>query len=139
MVDAFAVEVAGQTYLIPMEGIQECVDLADATSSGIVERQGRSLPLLPLGPLFGQRAPLSRSRVVVARHDGGSLGLVVDAFRGARRAVVKPLSRRARGLPVFSGSTILGDGRVALLLDVSALVEHATVRAADGASESSKD
>ena len=49
---------------------------------------------------------------------------------GARRAVIKPLTTRARGLPVFSGSTILGDGQVALLLDIAALVEQASIHSA---------
>lgn len=135
IVDALAVDVAGQTYLIPMEWIEECVDLADGDASGgagLVELGGRSLPLLPLGVLFGRPGGGPRPRVVVARHDAGRLGLVVDALLGTRQAVIKPLSARAQGLPVFSGSTILGDGNVALMLDVAALVEEATARAAAG-------
>jgi len=131
IVDTLAVDVAGQTYLVPMEWIEECVDLADgAAEASVIEREGRSLPLLRLAPLFGGGAGSPRPRVVVARHDGGQLGLVVDALVGARRAVIKPLTTRARGLPVFSGSTILGDGQVALLLDVAALVEQASVHSA---------
>jgi len=132
IVDTLAVDVAGQTYLVPMEWIEECVDLAEgaAVEAGVVEREGRSLPLLRLAPLFGGGAGSPRPRVVVARHDGGQLGLVVDALVGARRAVIKPLTTRARGLPVFSGSTILGDGQVALLLDIAALVEQAGVHSA---------
>ena len=132
IVDTLAVDVAGQTYLVPMEGIEECVDLADgaAAEARVIECYGRSLPLLRLAPLFGGGTGSPRPRVVVARHDGGQLGLVVDALVGARRAVIKPLTTRARGLPVFSGSTILGDGQIALLLDVAALVEQASVHAA---------
>ena len=132
IVDTLAVDVAGQTYLVPMEGIEECVDLADgaAAEASVIECYGRSLPLLRLAPLFGGGTGSTRPRVVVARHDGGQLGLVVDALVGARRAVIKPLTTRARGLPVFSGSTILGDGQVALLLDIAALVEQASVHSA---------
>jgi two-component system chemotaxis sensor kinase CheA len=132
IVDTLAVDVAGQTYLVPMEWIEECVDLPDgaAAQASVVECYGRSLPLLRLAPLFGGGTGSPRPRVVVARHDGGQLGLVVDALLGARRAVIKPLTTRARGLPVFSGSTILGDGQVALLLDIAALVEQASVHSA---------
>jgi two-component system chemotaxis sensor kinase CheA len=130
IVDTLAVDVAGQTYLVPMEWIEECVDLADGTAAeaSVIECHGHSLPLLRLAALFGAGQASPRPRVVVARHDGGQLGLVVDALLGARRAVIKPLSTRAKGLPVFSGSTILGDGQVALLLDVAALVEQANGR-----------
>jgi two-component system chemotaxis sensor kinase CheA len=131
IVDALAVGVAGQTYLIPMEWVEECVELeggASDASAGLVERKGRSLPLLPLARLFGRPSAAARPRVVVARHDGGELGIVVDALLGARQAVIKPLSSQARGLPVFSGSSILGDGQVALMLDVAALVAQASAR-----------
>jgi two-component system chemotaxis sensor kinase CheA len=141
-VDALAVEVAGQTYLIPMEGIEECVDLPEGAvpeGSAMMERKGRSLALLPLGPLFGQPTPSRQPRVVVARHAGGHLGLVVDALQGGRKAVIKPLSARARGLGVFAGSTILGDGQVALLLDVAALVERATASSAAMTAQAQKN
>ena len=142
IVDALAVEVAGQIYLIPMEWIEECVDLTggDAqAASGIVERKGRSMPLLPLGSLFGQASAVAGSRIVIARDDGAYLGLVVDALLGTRQAVIKPLSARAQGLAVFSGSTILGDGQVALMLDVPALVAEATARAASGRQSSKSE
>jgi two-component system chemotaxis sensor kinase CheA len=77
--------------------------------------------------------------VVVARHAGGHLGLVVDALQGGRKAVIKPLSARARGLGVFAGSTILGDGQVALLLDVAALVERATASSAAMTAQAQKN
>jgi two-component system chemotaxis sensor kinase CheA len=140
IVDALAVDVAGQTYLVPMEWVEECVELADAGAAGaagVVERKGRTLPLLPLGALFGLSNAATRRRVVVARHDGGELGIVVDALLGARQAVIKPLSSQARGLPVFSGATILGDGQVALMLDVAALVAQAEARPGAVAKDSS--
>jgi two-component system chemotaxis sensor kinase CheA len=137
IVDALAVDVAGQTYLVPMEWVEECVELADASAAGVVERKGRTLPLLPLGRFFGLSNAATRPRVVVARHDGGELGIVVDALLGARQAVIKPLSSQARGLPVFSGATILGDGQVALMLDVAALVAQATAHPAGLAMDSS--
>jgi two-component system chemotaxis sensor kinase CheA len=66
---------------------------------------------------------------VVVRHEGGACGLVVDRIVGAQPIVVRPLPRRGHGLPVFSGSTILGSGHVALLVDVDALVRHASEEA----------
>ena len=95
------------------------------------------LPLLPLARLFGRPSAAKRPRVVVARHEGASLGIVVDALLGARQAVIKPLSSQARGLPVFSGSSILGDGQVALMLDVAALVAQASARSRGSDKDSS--
>jgi two-component system chemotaxis sensor kinase CheA len=67
--------------------------------------------------------------VVVIRHDGGHAGVVVDALHGATQAVVKPLGRTFDGLAGFSGSTILGSGRVGLILDVPTLLRQAVERA----------
>jgi two-component system chemotaxis sensor kinase CheA len=63
-----------------------------------------------------------RESVVVVEQQGQQVGLVVDRLLGGSQAVVKPLAGALRGLPGLFGSTILGDGRVALILDVAGLL-----------------
>lgn len=79
------------------------------------------------------RRRVRRVRVVILRHGHLRIGLVVDSLDGDCQAVVKPLSGMLQQLPGIAGSTILGNGRVALILDVPQLVElitkNATMRA----------
>ncbi len=65
--------------------------------------------------------------IVVLQADGRSFGLVVDAVNDTEEIVVKPLGKSLRGLACFAGATIMGDGRVALILDVMGLAQHAEV------------
>ena len=66
--------------------------------------------------------------MVVVRQGGGKAGLAVDVLHGESQAVIKPLGTLFRGLPGVSGSTILGDGRVALILDVPGLLREVLER-----------
>jgi two-component system chemotaxis sensor kinase CheA len=68
---------------------------------------------------------------VVLRAEGHSFGLVVDAVHDTEEIVVKPLSDRLRGLELFAGATLLGDGRVSLILDVPALARRTGVQGED--------
>jgi len=60
----------------------------------------------------------------VVEVDHARAGLVVDALHGARQTVIKPLGRQFHGLPGIAGSAILGDGRVALILDIAGLIRE---------------
>jgi len=72
-------------------------------------------------------SPEGRESVVVARHAGRELGLVVDALHGEQQTIIKPVPKLFRGLPGIAGSAILGSGQVALILDVAELLEeHST-------------
>jgi two-component system, chemotaxis family, sensor kinase CheA len=84
------------------------------------------LPYLRLRDHFAlQAAPAPRENVVVVLQGSHQVGLVVDALHGEHQAVVKPLGRLFQDLPGITGSTILGDGRVALILNVSTLAHEA--------------
>lgn len=132
IIDGFWVAVGGQTYVVPLGAVQECIELdgdgADAPS-GIVSFRGEPLPYLGLRHRFGARGPAPRRRsVVVVRHDGLTAGLAVDALHGEGQTVVKPLGPLFAALPGISGSTITADGGVALILDVPALLRDAVSR-----------
>jgi two-component system chemotaxis sensor kinase CheA len=107
----------------------------------VINLRGTALPYVRLRHFFGAAGAAAREHVVVVRQeDGGHAGLVVDALHGASPTVIKPLGRLFRGLPGIAGSAILGSGRVALILEVAALLGHAlrgaeTVGAAAAAPE----
>jgi two-component system chemotaxis sensor kinase CheA len=129
------VEVGSQRYVVPLDAVTECLDVppgvqTNPDGSGLVDVRGIPLPFLRLRELFGAPGePARRENLVAVRVAGESGGLVVDRVLGELESIIRPLGKlfdRVRG---FSGSTILGDGRVALVLDVAALLVDARAAA----------
>ena len=129
IIDGFSVVANNETYVIPLETISECVELpADQISSeavGVLSLRGEPLPYVRLREVFGkpERRP-ERENVVVVHREGGYAGIAVETLLGECQAIIKPLNRLFRDVPGVSGSTILDDGRVALILDVSTLLRE---------------
>jgi two-component system chemotaxis sensor kinase CheA len=94
--------------------------------SHVFALRGSPVPFLDVREVFDlpQAAP-RRQNIVVVRHDDGLAGLIVDGLHGESQVVIKPLGKLFRRLPGVSGSTILEDGKVALILDVPALLRQA--------------
>jgi two-component system chemotaxis sensor kinase CheA len=134
IIAGFAVGVEDETYLVPLDTVVECLELPEeecphADGRGVLNVRGQALPYLRLRELFGlPDSPRGREHVLVVRHDGGLVGLAVDALCGASQTVIKPLGPLFQGLPGIAGSAILGSGRVALILDVEALLRQAVPR-----------
>jgi len=137
IIQGFRVEVAGDVYVIPLDAVAECLDLkatgqgALDDAEGVMELRGLPLPYLRLRRLLALegQAP-GREAVVVVGQGLAKAGLAVDRLLGESQVVIKPLGRAFRGLAGISGSAILGDGRVALILDVPALLRKAVRRQA---------
>jgi len=92
-----------------------------------VEIRGEYLPLVPLGRIFGvQAAGHEQGILVVLESDGRRIALLVDALLGQEQVVIKTLEANYRRVQCVAGATILGEGRVVLILDVSALVRAGT-------------
>jgi two-component system chemotaxis sensor kinase CheA len=139
IIPALVVTAAGQRYAIPQVNLLELVRLGgDAASRGVemvhgapvYRLRGRLLPLVYLTDVLGSPtkteagAPIT---IVVLQADGRSFGLVVDSVNDSEEIVVKPLGQQLKQLAVFAGATIMGDGRVALILDVPGVARHAHV------------
>jgi two-component system chemotaxis sensor kinase CheA len=131
IIDGFLVKVGSAAYVIPLEMVAECLDLAAEDQarireSGYINLRGEVLPLLRLRDAFEVRgAPARQERIVVVQYGGQQAGFVVDALMGEFQTVIKPLGKLFEKLSGIGGSTILGSGEVALILDVQALVERA--------------
>ena len=130
IIDGFGVNVAGETYIVPLASVLECLDAASlaidgGSGSGIIDVRGDALPVIDLGVCVGAREAIGGRHVVVVQSPSGRAGLAVDGLEGLHQTVIKPLGRLFGGRREFSGSSILSDGRVALVLDVSSLVERA--------------
>jgi two-component system chemotaxis sensor kinase CheA len=130
IIEGFAVEVGGNTYVIPLDHVIECVDLpAEERSArggnGLISLRGEPLPYLDLGQHFGRTEEFQgRQSVIVVRNQSQLAGLVVDELHGETQTVIKPLGKFFEGLRWAVGSAILGNGKVALILDVSTLLQE---------------
>jgi two-component system, chemotaxis family, sensor kinase CheA len=108
--------------------VQECIELSEddgiaSREQGYLDLRGEVLPLVYLRDHFHHEGPASRRQnVVVVRYAELKAGLVVDDLLGEFQTVIKPLGKLFGALRGISGSTILGSGAVALILDVPALL-----------------
>jgi two-component system chemotaxis sensor kinase CheA len=130
IIEGFSVGVGAETYVLPLQSVLECVELPEEERrpgrTGVLNLRGQPLPYLRLREHFAVEGPApARESVVVIRHGRGQAGLAVDALLGEGQTVVKPLGRLFQRVSGVSGSAILGTGRVALILDVAALLKRA--------------
>jgi two-component system chemotaxis sensor kinase CheA len=126
------VEVAGRTYAMPLASIEEAIVYDGAQTRNFEGREvmtvrGTTLPVCSLARLFGHTtsSPPPHGFVVITSVGNRRVGFVVDGLIGQQDIVIKALGRTLRGTRGFAGATELGDQRVALVLDASALVEEA--------------
>ncbi len=139
IIPALVVKCGGWRYAIPQVSLVELVRLeADQATQGIEEIQGAPVyrlrgNLLPLVYLH-QELDVSQQleeagviNIVVLQADKRQFGLVVDGILDTEEIVVKPLSKQLKGITAFAGATIMGDGKVALILDVMGLAQKARV------------
>jgi len=141
IVPALTVTTAGERFAIPQVSVLELVRLDPDTAGGAIERihgapvyrlRGRLLPLVELAQVLGlppavRPGHAAAAHILVLQADEQVFGLVVDEIHDTQEIVVKPLGRLLQGIGVFAGATILGDGRVALILDVPGLARQGGV------------
>jgi two-component system chemotaxis sensor kinase CheA len=148
IIPALTVECAGERYAVPQVSLDELLclegELARAgveylSGAPVFRLRGTLIPLVWLDHVLDLTdAPHVDESVyiLVLQADGRRFGLVVDRVLNTEEIVVKPLSRQLKGIGTYAGATILGDGRVALILDVRALARRAhVVRESDSAME----
>ncbi len=128
IIDGLLVRVGTGRYVIPLSSVEECVELTteqDLRSQGrcFLTLRDQLVPFIRLRELFATGTQPDRyQKIVVVSTGSDRVGLVVDQILGDHHTVIKPLSRFHAGIETFSGATILGDGGVALILDVPHLV-----------------
>lgn len=131
IIDGFLVGVGESSYVVPLDMVLECVELSAADRAAASDRnylnlRGEVLPYLRLREQFGIGGKAGRrENVVVVQYGACKVGLVVDELMGEFQTVIKPLGKMFAGVKGVSGSTILGSGGVALILDVPSLIQVA--------------
>ncbi|MBK8005469.1 MAG: chemotaxis protein CheA [Gemmatimonadetes bacterium] len=146
--DRFAIPQVSLLELVRLEGEEAQKGIEMVYGAPVYRLRGRLLPLVNLAHALRRqdgfwsptRAPDEAVNIVVLQADDHAFGLVVQEINDTEEIVVKPLGKQLKGIGAFAGATIMGDGRVALILDVSGLAQQAAVfsersRRAQGAAE----
>ncbi len=126
IIDGFLVAVGNSFFVIPQDRIVECVELpTESFYADYMDLRGEVLPFIRLGKFFNiKREPSRRENVVVVNSGGSKTGIVVDRLLGEFQTVIKPLGKLFNHVQGIGGSTILGSGEVALIIDVQVLVQY---------------
>ncbi|MEM6376484.1 MAG: chemotaxis protein CheA, partial [Pseudomonadota bacterium] len=131
IIDGLLVRVGKGVFVLPLSSVNECVELAVTEyqrDSGrtMLRIRDELVPFMKLDETFGMPpSEEAHPRVVIVSTEGRRIGLVVDDVLGQHQTVIKTFSCYHRDIQGFAGSTILGDGRVALIIDVMALIRSA--------------
>jgi two-component system chemotaxis sensor kinase CheA len=132
IINVLLVEIEERLFAVPLASVEEAIALDERQVRTVEAREvltvrGASLPICRLGKLFGlprMSHEQGRAFVVIAQVGNRRLGFAVDELVGQQDIVIKPLGKSLRMVRGFAGATELGDQRVALVLDVAALVEE---------------
>jgi two-component system chemotaxis sensor kinase CheA len=131
IIDGLLVEIGPDQFIVPMSVVTENVELQRAersrnNSRNVVAVRGELIPYVRLRELFGEtEGELDIEKIVIVRHEDQRVGLVVDRVLGSHQTVIQSLGKFYRKIEIVSGATIMGDGRVALIMDVAGLVRFA--------------
>jgi two-component system chemotaxis sensor kinase CheA len=134
--DRYAIPQVSLLELVRLEGAQARKGIEQLYGASVYRLRGQLLPLAYLNQQFKVAAGRPKKggpdqddviNIIVLQADGRPFGLVVDEINDTEEIVVKPLGKQLKGITSFAGATIMGDGKVALILDVVGLAQHANV------------
>ncbi|MRR57639.1 MAG: chemotaxis protein CheA [Deltaproteobacteria bacterium] len=124
IIESLLVKIGDAGFVMPLSTVEECIEHRSRGSldTNLANVRGSLVPYIPLRERFSVPGePPDIQQIVIVRVDGNRIGFVVDAVVGEHQAVIKSLGVVFRNVTGVSGATILGDGTVALILDVAAL------------------
>ena len=139
IIDGLLVSIAEASFVLPLANILECIELTQedierANGKHIANLRGEIVPYIRLREHFCIRAPRPAiEQIMIVSTEGGRYGFVVDRVLGNCQTVIKNLGRVYRHVQAVSGATILGDGKVALILDPERLAQDAVRAVAESA------
>jgi two-component system, chemotaxis family, sensor kinase CheA len=129
IIDGLQIQCGDADYVLPVGAIEECVEMTEKQVASdryrhVLNLRDEMVPYISLRDLFDVETerPL-HEKIIVINDDGNRFGIVVDVVVGELQAVIKPLGKLCRDIGEVSGATILGDGTVALILDISRIFD----------------
>lgn len=139
IIDGLLVEIGSDQFIIPMNAVMENVELPGAdrlrgNGRNVIAVRQELVPYIDLREVYqlgGERPPIEK--IVIVQQEEQRVGLVVDRVIGAHQTVIQALGRFFRDIDIVSGSTVMGDGRVALILDIPGVVRRANQSPDDSA------
>lgn len=135
IIQALLVEVGSEIYAVPLSSVLETLlvqksEIKTVGGLSMVQIRGNTLPLISLKEKFDLPADPEETEsvyVVVVGLGDRSVGLIVDELHGQQEIVIKSLGEGLNGLPGIAGATILGDGKVTLILDIGSLIQDVLI------------
>jgi len=143
IIDGFQVRVGSSQYIVPLDMVDECIELNDSLrgkdeEANYVNLRGEILPFMHLSEMFEVKSSATekeedegvetddkhRDNIVVVQFAGKKAGFVVDELLGEHQTVIKPLGKVFKNLKGISGTTILGSGEVAMIIDIPEMVSR---------------
>lgn len=122
IINGFQVRVGNSTFVVPLDVVEECVEYTGGQRHNYTDLRGSVLPFVSLREHFALHGSSSaRPNIVVIAHGSQRFGLLVDELLGEAQTVIKPLSKLFSQVQGVSGTSILGNGQIALILDIPAL------------------
>ncbi|MCP4993968.1 MAG: chemotaxis protein CheA, partial [Gammaproteobacteria bacterium] len=130
IIDGFLVGARGETYIVPLSMVEECVEMDTGEwklndERNYVNLRGEVMPYIHLSDFFGSSSSIDKRRkesLVVVRFGRIKAGLVVDELFGEQQTVIKPMGKVFQNIKGISGATVLGSGDIALILDIQGLI-----------------
>ncbi|MEA3315503.1 MAG: chemotaxis protein CheW, partial [Campylobacterota bacterium] len=129
IIDGFMIKLENDFYIIPLDMLLECIELTKELKefvniNNFINLRGSVLPLLDLKSFFGYKQTLYKENIVIVNFGNLKVGLIVDELLGEFQTVIKPMGKVFQNLKGISGATILGNGKVALILDIPLLLRY---------------
>ena len=129
IIESLLVKIKDDCFVIPLSLVSECVELTreqveDSHGRNLARVRGHLVPYIPLRERFGMSGePPAIQQIVITDMGGSRIGFVVDNVIGEHQTVIKSLGKAYKNVEGVSGATILGDGSVALILDIPQLMQ----------------
>jgi two-component system chemotaxis sensor kinase CheA len=130
IIEGLLVSIGDDRFVIPLSMIEECLELtadrfAMDQSRNVIQIRNEPISVIRLREVIGISGRPSMEEAVIVNSDGNRLGIVVDHVIGDHQTVIKPIGSMYKDIECISGATILGDGKVALILDIQGLIDRA--------------
>jgi two-component system chemotaxis sensor kinase CheA len=129
IIDGLLVNVSGELYIIPLDLVRKIIVYDDTLLSGayhnLIAYNNKKIPFISIRHQFDlNTADLENSQVIIVNYKDEEVGIAVDKVIGKQQVVIKPLGKLFQGIHQFSGATILGDGSVALVIDINRMINE---------------